>query len=704
MFTLKLFKNTFAKKDEITGFTKEGILDAKKSIESAQKAEDERSAVDEFLEELFPENFLTETSEYLSQLQRFINGYIQMDQEGEQDKNFYISLKKALIEELSNLSANLLNFKLNSQNIKRFLKQKDQIKQKTKASKKLHKKTEDIKKRVESLIPGGKARPYNNRSAIWKHINEIKHTFYVIKRKPQDGLEWAELTNLITLIEEIEIQRKESEDEESKKRFKLFGKKEKEKKEEKGIFFRLADLLEKIKESLENEKEKEVYEDLIYLYYTNNIIQESEIRQTAQSEQKKIKSKLKDYVEDLIKEAIRDYLSDEISKIQKWDKKFDILSDQKNFDNLESDKMEINDFLPALFKLYFEGIEQEFQEEINNLKEKEFSGIINAYQSDIEQLTGSYQQLNEKIEELALFTYPYQEIITPIRKILENIEDLIERRQESFIEYLKTLKTEKIRDSARNYVEQKKERLNTFMNEVKEEMATILHDEFPQLKKMKKVLKDYAQKVEGIKSDVYAKLDTFKEDNVDMYQQIKSWEENLAVKQQQLNFTISMILKRLYKDFNKLIDTEEMLFSSISDGVDSENEAIPLNFALSNFLIDKLTEQELKERITEVKIQINQSEKALKLYRSELQKLEGRMTEKVKTREGIDKDVMKCTVCRQDIKIGKDKVIVCPFCKNAYHYLCVADWITKYNSCPTCQNQFLDPNGGLYHIEEENYD
>jgi len=74
VFTLKLFKNNFAKKDEITGFTKEGILDAKRTMEKAQKTEDEQSAVEEFLEELFPENFLTEASKYLSHLQSFIDG------------------------------------------------------------------------------------------------------------------------------------------------------------------------------------------------------------------------------------------------------------------------------------------------------------------------------------------------------------------------------------------------------------------------------------------------------------------------------------------------------------------------------------------------------------------------------------------------------------------------------------------------------
>ena len=75
----------------------------------------------------------------------------------------------------------------------------------------------------------------------------------------------------------------------------------------------------------------------------------------------------------------------------------------------------------------------------------------------------------------------------------------------------------------------------------------------------------------------------------------------------------------------------------------------------------------------------------------ELLKLENLKATRVKIREGIEKDDVKCPVCHKNVDLGKDNLVVCPFCKSVYHYLCVAFWLTKHNACPTCQNQFLDP-------------
>ena len=77
------------------------------------------------------------------------------------------------------------------------------------------------------------------------------------------------------------------------------------------------------------------------------------------------------------------------------------------------------------------------------------------------------------------------------------------------------------------------------------------------------------------------------------------------------------------------------------------------------------------------------------------------LANRVKVRKGISRSDVQCTVCHKFINFAKDKVITCPFCASTYHYLCVAFWLSKYNSCPMCQNHFLEPHSELFESEDD---
>ncbi|MCK4380900.1 MAG: hypothetical protein KAW51_07135, partial [Candidatus Lokiarchaeota archaeon] len=98
---------------------------------------------------------------------------------------------------------------------------------------------------------------------------------------------------------------------------------------------------------------------------------------------------------------------------------------------------------------------------------------------------------------------------------------------------------------------------------------------------------------------------------------------------------------------------------------------------------------------------VNQLSNSLGLYQVEVSKLEKILANRVKVRKGISQSDVQCTVCHKYINFAKNKVITCPFCASTYHYLCVAFWLSKYNSCPMCQNHFLEPHSGLFESEED---
>ena len=150
-----------------------------------------------------------------------------------------------------------------------------------------------------------------------------------------------------------------------------------------------------------------------------------------------------------------------------------------------------------------------------------------------------------------------------------------------------------------------------------------------------------------------------------------------------------------------MIEEENSLFEHITEITDQKDnfDNVPLNFAISNILVDKLTVDELDERTHEIQSKIENLNKEMELYRSELSNLKKTLADKVKLREGITNENVQCGVCRKTFDFAKDQIIKCPFCDAVYHYLCVAFWLSKYNSCPSCQNTFLDPNAGLFESE-----
>lgn len=53
---------------------------------------------------------------------------------------------------------------------------------------------------------------------------------------------------------------------------------------------------------------------------------------------------------------------------------------------------------------------------------------------------------------------------------------------------------------------------------------------------------------------------------------------------------------------------------------------------------------------------------------------------------------VQCTVCHELILPRTTEIIKCSYCGSQYHYSCVYDWLARHNSCPMCQNVFLNPN------------
>ena len=131
-----------------------------------------------------------------------------------------------------------------------------------------------------------------------------------------------------------------------------------------------------------------------------------------------------------------------------------------------------------------------------------------------------------------------------------NIISEVIRRKEDYTNYLNNIKDESLRVDVREFIDEKIDEVNKLINSYEDETSLIIKEELPQLREIKDLLSDYKGKIELIKTEVYQKLDTYKQNNIDMYAVIKIWEDNFSRKQQQLTFLLTVLMNKIFKKYN----------------------------------------------------------------------------------------------------------------------------------------------------------
>jgi len=689
---LKITDNVFNDVREILGFSKENILEIKRIIDKFRAEKSDQTEIDDFLKIKFSREFLDSYSNYLEYIRNFADLYL-LPKEGSEIINFH-NLKSGILEELKLFSNNLLNLKLNCRNIKRFLKNNSYLEQFLTTVQSVIDENDDLINKFENSLHKLEG-IYDDIGYIWIEANKIKNLNLKINNFPSIITKWDEIKELNDFIEE-------SNQDSIKKR----------KKKKKGVF--LTSYFNDIYQFFNRKQDDKIniYSDLIFLLFQNNLIEEfNEVEDLDEFvnvlDRKEIIQKLKKFLRPIVKSLIEDKLKSFLNEIEELDKNFKLEEDKKKFNLKTLLEQEFSLYLPKIAEYYLSGLEKKYQATINDLKEyDEFKNVAKFYSEKTELFYSLIEKILEYINEFEWCLMPYVEVSDSYKKTIENVLSEITRRSNEYVFYLKTVRKERLRDRVRNFIYEKIAEVNDLMSKYQDDTALIVREEFPQIKQIRDILSNYKVSIQKIKDEVYKKLDFYKEKDIDIYQIIKQWEDNFTLKKQQLSFLLSMMLNKLFKNFKELIEEEGLMLKHITEITDQKDtiETVPLNFALSNFLVDKLTEEELNERIGEIKVRIENLSKEIYLYQSELTNLQKTLANRVKIREGITSDSIRCGVCHKQFDFAKEQIIKCPFCDAVYHYLCVAFWLSKYNSCPACQNKFLDPGAGIYSDQEGEYE
>ncbi len=675
---MRLFNNGFR---EIKGYSKDEILNVKKKLTTIKSELVDSDEIDEFLKSEFKINVFNSYLKYYNEIKIFSESYLFSG-----SKRDNVSLKQEILSVLKLVSSNLTNINSNGRNVKRIIKHNKFLDDFLKISKELQNNiyefTPILEKKFQKIV-----KFYNNNTLCWIEANKIKDLPFKLNDIPSNLEIWEEMQELEAYLRSL-VEAKSSKKIKSRKDILLsfhFN--------ELNSFF-----LSK------SDGKTAIYDDFVYLLYNNGIFEEYEGDKFVNIlERKETIENLKKKMRPVVIELVIDLLEGPLKEIEELDQKYDLSGQgigKLDLESLMSKKF--SELLPKIVDLYFKGLDKQFQAKIKNISDpEEFVKIINLNYKKVDEFATEIDEIDTWIMKFDTIIKPYTSITVNLRKTLANIISELLRRKEEYLNYLNNIKDESFRVDVRIFVDSKIAEVNKMITSYENETSLIIKEELPQLKQIRDLLSNYKLKIDEIKTEVYNKLDSYKENNIDIYATIKHWEDNFNRKKNQLSFLLTVLMNKIFKSFKDLIDTESILFAEITEITkQTENfEGLPFNFALSSFLATRLSEEELKERISEITSKTNQITSSLGLYELERSKLEEILTNKVKLRQGVSMSNVQCTVCHKFINFVKDKLITCPFCNSTYHYLCVADWLSKHNSCPMCQNTFLDPNLGLFEIE-----
>ncbi|MHA2035084.1 MAG: hypothetical protein ACW98X_01540 [Promethearchaeota archaeon] len=682
---MNLFNNIFNENRKITTFSKDEITEIKNSLTKLKSNKVDASDINDYIISKLniPDNVFELYSDYLNKIKSFFELYL-IGSTSLEKKDLYFHLKSRILKELNRIIESLQIINSNCSNIKRITKNGyPHLNDVFSITKNLLHQSNDIASNVINSLKES-VNLYNDEVFLWVEVNKIMNLSFKLNNLPPELDNWEEFKELETFIISFN---------------EVFTKRMKKSKKENIRTFHFDDIYQYFLSK--NEKQINYYSDLIYLLYLNNgfeLYQGDEFINIL--ERKEVIQNLQKFVNPLLKDVIVDLLENVLVELAD----FDLKDDLKSFDINSLKQQKISNFLPKIVDLYIKGLEKNFQEKIQDVIETDkFEEIANFYYEKIEKFSGIIEEIENWILSFENYLVPYENITDSLKKIFSNLASEIFRRKNEYLTFIKTVKDEELRVSARKFVNEKILQINDLIRSYEDETSLIIREEFPQLKKVREILAEHDSKIQTIKDDVYKRLDSIKSHDIDIYQIIKLWEDNFNRKRQQLTFLISLLINKLFKSFKELIDKEGILFATITEITEqTENfEELPLNFALSSFLAEKLTEDELRERITEINSKINHLNNSLGLYQVELSKLETILSTRVKVRKGVTESDVQCTVCHKQLNFARDKVITCPFCGSTYHYLCVAFWLSKYNSCPMCQNHFLEPHSELYEGQED---
>ncbi|MFX1558687.1 MAG: hypothetical protein ACFFC9_15655, partial [Promethearchaeota archaeon] len=367
---MKLTDNIFNEIREIKGFSKEDILEIKRTIEKPKTEKPDSLDIDDFLKTKFSKEILDFYLSYFEEIRNFYDVYLTPKDESE--KLILYNLKSGILEEIKLYSNNLLNLKSNCRNLKRFLKNNSYLDQYLTMVQSLIDENDNLIKKFERSLTKFQG-IYDNVGDIWIEANKIKNLNLKINDFPIALIKWDEIKELHNFIED-------SNREAIKKK----------KKKKKGVY--ITSYFNELYQFYNKKKDGkiDIYSDLIFVLFQNAIIEEFKEIEDIQEyvnilERKEIIKKLKKFMRPIIKTLIEDKFEAILGEIKELDSTYNLEEEKKNINTKILLEQNLSTYLPKIADYYLSGLEKKYQVTISDLKEyDEFKNVAKYYSEKVE--------------------------------------------------------------------------------------------------------------------------------------------------------------------------------------------------------------------------------------------------------------------------------------------------------------------------------
>ncbi|MCK4500054.1 hypothetical protein KAU11_06115, partial [Candidatus Babeliales bacterium] len=285
------------------------------------------------------------------------------------------------------------------------------------------------------------------------------------------------------------------------------------------------------------------------------------------------------------------------------------------------------------------------------------------------------------IHQFKEFVAPWTQIIRKFENAIKQIRGGLSRQLDDFEQYVRSIRENRQKMELDEILKLKKKELDSLLLECQKNVAPFFEEKKPEVQSILDIMKSHREKVDVVKKSVDKIFKEYTRKEVNLNPYIKAWEGKNTDLNNQSQFFIKALVSLMIKRYEKILNSEtEETFSSDTP---------------STRLLDpnRLTKQELRERIQKLEGHINSSTQLISDYKKEKSQLVIILEEKLNV-DGLKSK--KCIICHKIVNIAEDHFIRCEFCEALSHYTCNAMWLSHYNSCPVCSHKYTLPNNEIY--------
>ncbi|MBD3353861.1 MAG: hypothetical protein GF364_20430 [Candidatus Lokiarchaeota archaeon] len=511
--------------------------------------------------------------------------------------------------------------------------------------------------------------PLTNKVDKWYDLNSIKQTDYThIKKKKNIPIE----SLYIDLLSSMKKKKKTL----KRKKKKLTLPKIVQMQEFKQItnYFNL--LYEKLEIKCDKPKFKtSIQKTLAYLMMKSALIIKEDDQFTDTMTKKKIFTELTEFVEN--------------ARVQ-----YSLVIIEKVLNQPQEPPKNMNKYLSKLVLTTEKAIEQKtLNQDIADTEKKKY------FQREITKL---YEILNKQHDwYLGIQEYltPYEKVIRKPLKIISNLRDELDRANYAFVAYLDNIIEQNTIAKLNSKIDDKVEEIQDILHDYEKQTSELIDRNFPESDMVSKILDSFKEKIKTINQDVLTIIKEYKEDERNVYDSLKRWEDKFEEIKNRMEFLVSALFNSLLRKYKSVMQKEQSFFTDLlKTKVEDEGKTLE-SFSIDMIMPEKLTEKQIRERMSKIDTKIKELNTLKDRLKKERSNYEAFLKGYLKDHGEISQ---KCVICHKQIDVVEDKYIKCEFCNRMMHYLCGAWWLEKHNSCPVCNNEFLVPNSGLF--ETDYYD